>query len=225
MKLLGIEISSSVGSIALEIDGRVAHREISTPREQTEQLLELVHALLSDANLAIDELDGITFGRGPGSFTGLRIAAAVAQGFAVGAGLSLLPVSSLLCLAQRAWRQHGVTRALVCVDAKMSEVYWGEFAVADGVMSPVREERIGAPQDVEAPAAVTWSAVGDGLVAYPEALVAILTAADRTLPELKPHAEDLFPSAHRAWAAGKAVGPHEALPVYLREHTAWRRRS
>jgi tRNA threonylcarbamoyladenosine biosynthesis protein TsaB len=225
MKLLGIETSSTVGSIALEVDGTVEAREIATPREQTDRLLELAHELLVEANLVIGDLDGIAFGREPGSFTGLRIAAAVAQGLAVGGGLPLLPVSSLLCLAQRAWRQHGVTRALVCVDAKMGEVYWGEFAVADGVMGPIGDERIGAPQDVRPPAAVPWSAVGDGLAAHGAALASILSAADRALPELKPGAEDLFPSARRALGAGKAVGPRDALPVYLREHTAWRRGS
>ena len=223
MKLLGIETSSSVGSIALEVDGRTEAREIATPREQTEQLLELAHALLGEANLAIDDLEGIAFGRGPGSFTGLRIAAAVAQGFAVGCELPLLPVSSLLCLAQRAWRQHGVTHALVCVDAKMGEVYWGEFAVANGLMSPIAEVRLGAPQEIAVPSAASWSAVGDGFAAHRDGLAATLGAADRAISDLNPAAEDLFPSARRALAAGKAVGPREALPVYLREHTAWRR--
>jgi tRNA threonylcarbamoyladenosine biosynthesis protein TsaB len=225
MKLLGIETSSSVGSIALEVDGRTDAREIATPREQTSRLLELAHAVLVEANLVIGDLDGIAFGRGPGSFTGLRIAAAVAQGLAVGCGLPLLPVSSLLCLAQRAWREHGITAALVCVDAKMGEVYWGEFALADGVMGSIGDERIGGPQGVRAPTAVSWSAVGDGLAAHRDALAVTLAAADRALPELKPAAQDLFPSAFRALAAGKAVAPQDALPVYLREQTAWRRGS
>jgi tRNA threonylcarbamoyladenosine biosynthesis protein TsaB len=224
MKLLGIETSSSVGSIALDVDGRTKACEIATPREQTEQLLELAHTLLREADLALSDLDGIAFGRGPGSFTGLRIAAAVAQGFAVGSQLPLLPVSSLLCLAQRAWREHGIGHALVCVDAKMGEVYWGEFAVADGLMGVVGEERLGGPQEIRVPA-TSWNAVGDGFISFREGLARALEAADRALPELKPAAEDLFPSARRALAAGKAVGPREALPVYLREHTAWRRGS
>jgi tRNA threonylcarbamoyladenosine biosynthesis protein TsaB len=223
MKLLGIETSSSVGSIALAVNGRVEAREIATPREQTERLLELAHDLLTEAKLGVGELDGVAFGRGPGSFTGLRIAAAVAQGLAVGCGLPLLPVSSLLCLAQGAWRRHGAVHVLVCIDAKMGEVYWGEFAAADGVMGPIGDERIGAPQDVQAPAGTAWSAVGDGLSAHREALAGALVAAERTLPELKPAAEDLFASARLALAAGRAVGPRDALPVYLREHTAWRR--
>jgi tRNA threonylcarbamoyladenosine biosynthesis protein TsaB len=225
MKLLGIETSSSVGSIALEINGRIAAREIATPREQTEQLLELAHELLGEATLGVADIDGIAFGRGPGSFTGLRIAAAVAQGLAVGCGLRLLPVSSLLCLAQRAWRQHGIAHALVCVDAKMGEVYWGEFAVNDGLVSPIGEERLAVAQDISAPTVAGWSAVGDGVAAYRDELAAALAVADRALPDLKPAAEDLFPCARAALAGGRAVGPRDALPVYLREHTAWRRRS
>ena len=92
-------------------------------------------------------------------------------------------------------------------------------------MSPVGSERISAPEDVRAPAASSWSAVGDGEAAHRTALSATFAAADRTLPELKPAAEDLFPSARRALVAGETVGPREALPVYLREHTAWRRGS
>jgi tRNA threonylcarbamoyladenosine biosynthesis protein TsaB len=225
MRLLGIETSSSVGSIALETDGRIAAKQIPTPREQTERLLEHAHELLGDARLAVADLDGITFGRGPGSFTGLRIAAAVAQGLALACHVPLLPVSSLLCLAQRAWRTAGVAHALVCVDAKMGEVYWAEFAVRDGLMSAVGEERLGAPQDVTPPSAASWSAVGDGFAAHGDALAALLAVAGRALPDLKPGAEDLFPSARHALALGRAVGPRDALPVYLREHTAWRRGS
>ena len=223
MKLLGIETSGRVGSVALSVDGRVDEREIATPREQTERLLAVVDELLGRAKLDVAALDGIAFGRGPGSFTGLRVAAAVAQGLAAPARVPLLPVSSLLCLAQRALRCEHVQHAIACVDAHMGEVYWGEFEVRDGVLRAAGPERLGSPSELAAPSGSAWAAVGGGFAAQREALMPVLAKAQRVLPDLEPAAQDLFPAAAEALAAGLAASPREALPVYLREHTAWRR--
>jgi tRNA threonylcarbamoyladenosine biosynthesis protein TsaB len=209
----------------LRIGAEVRSREIATPREQTEQLLRLVHESLATAGLELGALDGITFGRGPGSFTGLRIAAAIAQGLALASGVPLVPVSSLLCLAQTAWRKERVERALVCVDARMGEVYWAEFVTRDGIARAVGAERIGLPGDLAVQGDGLWTAVGDGFASYRDVLAERVAAAQRVLPELKPAAEDLFPHAAAELAAGRSVTPAEALPVYLREHTAWRRSS
>ncbi len=225
MKLLGIETSSSVGSIALRCGDETRVREIATPREQTEQLLPLIHELLAEAGVGLGALDGLAFGRGPGSFTGLRVAAAVAQGLALASSVPLLPVSSLLCLAQTAWRKERVARSLVCVDARMGEIYWAEFAASGGVLGAEGDERLGAPGDLLVPAKRPWAAVGDGFASYRETLAERIAAAERVLPDLKPAAEDLFPQGALDLAAGRSVTPGEALPVYLREHTAWRRSS
>jgi len=222
MKLLGIETSGRVGSIALSIDGRIEAREIANAREQTERLLAVVDDLLAGAGLEVAGLDGIAFGRGPGSFTGLRVAAAVAQGLAVPARVPLLPVSSLHCLAQRALRSERVEHSVACVDAHMGEVYWGEFVLRDGVLRAAGAERLGAPGEL-APPSGSWVAVGSGFAAQREALRGVLANAQRALPELEPAAQDLFPAAAEALAAGRAASPRDALPVYLREHTAWRR--
>ncbi|HET8695856.1 MAG TPA: tRNA (adenosine(37)-N6)-threonylcarbamoyltransferase complex dimerization subunit type 1 TsaB [Gammaproteobacteria bacterium] len=225
MKLLGIETSSALGSIALRLPDGLAVRTIASPREQTERLLGFADELLAEAGLALRELDGIAFGRGPGSFTGLRVAAAMAQGLAVASGVPLLPVSSLQCLAQGAFRTAGVRRALVCVDAHMGEVYWGEFEVRDGQAEPLGPERLAAPAEVMPAVASPWTAVGDGFAAHAAALAAVVASAERVLPEARPLAEDLFAQAELDLAAGHAVGASQALPVYLREHTAWRRSS
>jgi tRNA threonylcarbamoyladenosine biosynthesis protein TsaB len=223
LKLLGIETSGRGGSVALSIDGRVDCREFSTPREQTERLLAVIDELLRAAGLEVAGLDGIAFGRGPGSFTGLRVAAAVAQGLAAPTRVPLLPVSSLLCLAQGAWRLERVEHSVACVDAHMGEIYWGEFEVRGGALRAAGPERLGAPSELAPPAGSDWVAVGGGFAAQREALAAVLAKAQRALPELEPAAEDLFPAAAEALAAGHAASPREALPVYLREHTAWRR--
>jgi len=225
MNLLGIETSSSAGSIALRLPDGIVVRAIATPREQTERLLALADELLTEAGLSLRALDGIAFGRGPGSFTGLRVAAAVAQGLAVASGVPLLPVSSLACIAQGAFRTAGAQRSLVCVNAHMGEAYWGEFEVLDGRAEPIGAERLGAPGEISSPWPSGWTAAGDGFAAHRSALEALAASAERVLPELKPSAEDLFPQAEIDLAAGRAVGAAQALPVYLREHTAWRRSS
>jgi tRNA threonylcarbamoyladenosine biosynthesis protein TsaB len=225
VKLLGLETSSAIGSVALTTPADTRVRTIATPREQTERLLALTDELLVAACLGLDDLDGIAFGRGPGSFTGLRVSVAVAQGLAAAAGVPLLPVSSLLCLAERAWREHGCEHALLCVDAHMGEVYWAEARRVAGAVVIVGAERLTAPAAVAMPAEPGWVAVGGGFAAHAEALAGHRGAAARVLDALQPSAEYLFPQATLDLAAGRVAAPGAALPVYLREQTAWKRSS
>jgi tRNA threonylcarbamoyladenosine biosynthesis protein TsaB len=225
MNLLGFETSSTRGSVALATPQALRVREIETPRDQTERMLALTDELLAEAQIALADLDGIAFGRGPGSFTGLRVSVAVAQGLAAVTAAPLLPVSSLACLAQGCWREHGFARGVVATDAHMGEVYWAEFAVHDGLAAIVGEERLGAPGEVAAPTGEDWCAAGNAFAAHADALAAVRRSAARVLPELVPSAQDLFPAARRDLAAGRGAAPDAARPVYLREHTAWRRTS
>lgn len=225
MKLLGLETSSAQGSVALKTHAGLAVRSIATPREQTEQVLQLAHELLTAAGLTVAELDGITFGCGPGSFTGLRVSVAVAQGLGAVGNVPLLPVSSLLCLAERAWQEQRCERALLCIDAHMGEVYWAESERCEGLVGIIGPERLARPSDVTAPRGADWAAVGGGFVAHAAALAGPLEAAARAFTALQPSAEYLFPQAERDFAAGRHVAPEAALPVYLREHTAWKRSS
>jgi tRNA threonylcarbamoyladenosine biosynthesis protein TsaB len=225
VNLLGLETSSAVGSVALATAAGVEVREIATAREQTERVLALVDELLGAAGLALRALDGIAFGRGPGSFTGLRVSAAIAQGLGAASGVPLLPVSSLLCLAERAWREWGSQRCLVCVDAHMGEVYWAESGCHGGVVALVGPEHLSAPAEVVALEGTGWFAVGSGFVGAAEALAAPRLAAARVLGTLQPSAVDLFPQAARDLTAGRGVAATAALPVYLRGEGAWRRNS
>jgi tRNA threonylcarbamoyladenosine biosynthesis protein TsaB len=225
VNLLALETSSSTGSVAVETPAGLLVRELGSPREQTEQIIALTDELLGVACIGLPDLDGIVFGRGPGSFTGLRVSVAVAQGLAAVAEVPLLPVSSLLCIAERGWRELGCEHALVCVDAHMGEVYWGHFARRDGVVGIVGDERLGAPADVASPAGVHYYALGSGFAAHAEPLAAAAGAAARVVPGLTPSAVDLLPQAKRDLIAGRTAAAATALPVYLREHTAWRRSS
>jgi len=225
MNLLAFETSSRIGSVALDTPAGLTVRELGIPREQTERLLASTDELLAAAGVDLKSLDGIAFGRGPGSFTGLRVSAAVAQGLAAVSGVPLLPVSSLLALAERAWQEARCERALVCVDAHMGEVYSCVAERRGDFIEIVGEERLGAPADVRPPLASPWCAVGSGFAAHAEALAAVARGATIMLPELVPSAAALLPRARRDLAAGRVTAPSAALPVYLREHTAWRRSS
>jgi tRNA threonylcarbamoyladenosine biosynthesis protein TsaB len=139
MNLLAFE--TSCGWARWPSEGGVLVRELGSPREQTERLLATTDELLAAAGIDLKTLDGIAFGRGPGSFTGLRVSAAVAQGLGAASGVPLLPVSSLLCLAERAWHEAPFERALVCVDAHMGEVYWAIAECRGGAIEIVGDER------------------------------------------------------------------------------------
>jgi tRNA threonylcarbamoyladenosine biosynthesis protein TsaB len=221
--LLAIETSSTVGSLAVLRDGTVRERFIATPRAQTEQLLPLIEELLTEADSTVAALDAIVFGRGPGSFTGLRIAAAVAQGLALAARKPVLAVSSLAAVAQHAWEAASVERSLVCIDARMGEVYFGCYELHDGVARAHGPEQVGAPETMGVPEWRHWTALGAGFTVYAEALAHVARRAAAVMPDLEPRARDLLPIAAADWAAGRAVPAAAALPTYLRDASAWKR--
>ena len=221
--LLAIETSGVLGSVAVARGGSVFERFIATPREQSELLLPLIAELLAQAELDVRSLDAIVFGRGPGSFTGLRLAAATAQGLALSADRPVIAVSSLAAAAQRAWEATGAERALVCVDAHMGEVYWGCFEVRQGLAEPRGAERIGLPETVTMPEWGPWTALGTGFAAYPEALAPLVRGAARVIADLPARARDLLPPAAKDWREGRVTRAAGAVPTYLRDASAWRR--
>lgn len=223
MNVLGIEMSSERGSVALLHGSEIVERTIATPREQTARLLDLTDELLAGAGLVLRDLDGIAFGRGPGSFTGLRVSAAVAQGWALGTGIPLVPVSSLAALAQGAWRTERITHSLIAVDARMGEIYCGEYAIEAGLAVARRPEALVQPAALEAPGGTGWAALGNGFATYRDVLSPLAARAVHVLAAAEPAARDLFPHAAADLAAGRTTPVEQALPVYLRGATAWRR--
>lgn len=127
MRILAIDTATEACSAALWNDGTLsAHFEIC-PREHTQRILPLVQDVLNESGTLLTELDALAFGRGPGSFTGVRIGIGIAQGLALGAELPMIGVSTLATMAQGAWRKTGATRVLAAIDARMGEVYWAEY--------------------------------------------------------------------------------------------------
>lgn len=228
MKLLALDTASAQCSAALLQDDQAIARATPTARDHAALILPMIDALLAEAGLTLRQLDGIAFGRGPGSFTGLRIAASVTQGLAAGADLPVLPVSDLRALAAQARRLLPRTgqpgrHILGCMDARMGEVYWGVFEDADG-LPPVMQW----PEAVMAPAAVPdelravlGGAAGRALAAYPALPERLGLQASACLPEAEPHALDIAQLAAADLLRGADwQDAAAAQPVYLRNQVA-----
>jgi len=222
LKLIALETATEGCSAALFIEGDVAERFELAPRRHTELILPMVEALLADAGLQMQDLDAVAFGRGPGSFTGVRIATAVAQGLAFGADLPLVPVSTLAALAQGAVTAADGADILAVIDARMNEVYVGQFTVnAEGLVEQVIEERVCAAEQVTLAGRSPVLGVGSGFGSYGETLAAVLSERLISVqPAALPRAADVVRLAVAQFRAGQMVSPEQALPVYLRDNVA-----
>jgi tRNA threonylcarbamoyladenosine biosynthesis protein TsaB len=227
VKLLAIDTATENCSASLLTDGSVRVREIEMERGHAERILPMIDDLLSEAGITLHDLDAIAFGRGPGSFTGVRLAVTVTQGLAFGAGLGVVPISDLRAVAQRAFRADPtITRVLVCNDARMSEVYWACFERGgDGLARLEGEEHVSKPSEVKLPAAwSTATAVGRGFLAYADALLAAVPGAaplaSPPLLQLLPHATDVALLAAPELAGGRLIPAESATPIYLRDNVA-----
>jgi tRNA threonylcarbamoyladenosine biosynthesis protein TsaB len=223
MRILALDSATEACSAALLSDGGVDERYEVIGRGHAERLLPMADELLRAAGIAARDLDAVAFGRGPGGFTGLRIAAGIAQGLAAGGNCRVVPVSNLAAVAAGAARVHGAKRVLACLDARMGEVYWAAFDTSGAVPVPQSDERVTVPDRVALPAGVGWFGAGHGFGAYAglaAQLAPQLSGCDATL---LPRAQDIARIAAVELAAGRAVDPAQALPVYLRDEVVHRR--
>jgi tRNA threonylcarbamoyladenosine biosynthesis protein TsaB len=153
VKILALDTATENCSAALFLDGAIIARERRLAQGHAGQILPMVDEVLAEAGVGLGALSAIAFGRGPGAFTGVRLAASVTQGLAFGAGIPVVPVSDLRALAQRALAvDPAVQRVLACTDARMREVYWGCFERLDGLAAPACDEQLSAPEAVRLPA-------------------------------------------------------------------------
>ena len=221
MKILALDTSTEACSAAVYADKQVYAQFALTPREHTRLILPMVEKVLGDADLRLQDVDAIAVGRGPGAFTGIRIGVGVAQGLAMAADKPVLPISTLAALAQQAYVQQGATQVLAALDARMQEVYWGQYSLKDGIMQLQGEEQVCAPTNTPIPESSAWFASGHGWSAYAEVLQGRfadkLSGIDTAA---LPNAEFMLPLAIADWQAGKAVPPEDAQPVYLRNKIA-----
>ena len=223
-KILAVDSSAGACSVAVYGEGICVEEFVLSPREHTRKILPMVDSVLAAQNLSLQEIDCIAFGRGPGSFTGLRIAAGVVQGLAFGANLPIVPVSSLAAMAQ-GWisEQAQPCEEMICVafDARMSEVYFASFQSEGGYSQLVSDELVGKPGKIE-------------LHDLTQPIVALGSGwnYDELLPdssclvkdcERQVRALDVAMLGERQYLAGQSMSPELAVPVYLRNEISWKK--
>jgi tRNA threonylcarbamoyladenosine biosynthesis protein TsaB len=222
VKLLALDTSTELCSAALWLDGALITREASRERGHSELILPMIEQLLQQAGVALVQLDAIAFGRGPGAFTGVRLAAGVAQGLAFAVDLPLMPISDLRALAAQVLLAGAPRRTLICQDARMDEVYWGCFERPGDAVGALGPEAVAAPAKVMLPPAWDGAAVsgaGSGFAAYAAPLAAVAGQLTAIWPELRPRAREIARLAADDGLAS-AIPAEQAQPVYLRDDVA-----
>lgn len=219
MILLAFELSTEHCSVALLEDGELAQLAEMGNRP-SRRILAMADELLASAERHVTELDAIAFGRGPGAFTGLRIAAGVAQGLAFGADVPVVPVSSLAALAQRALEDHGCEQVLAVLDARMDEIYAGGYRKGpNGLVHNVLEDALLPPDHLVIPGEGEWTGAGPGWQAYPQ----LQALVPQIFSDVVPDAAAVARLGAVIMAAGGAVAAEDAAPVYLRDTVAWQK--
>ena len=224
MKLLALDTSSLACSVALQVDGQVFDRHEEQAREHTRLLVPMIEEVLEQGGVTLSELDAIVLGNGPGSFIGMRIAASAAQGLAYGAGLRIVPVSSLLAVAAEVMTVDGASHVAVCQDAHMNEVYLGLYRCDDGLPVTVGAERLQGQDKIaelqNEPGRFT--SAGFGWQRYPALFEVNKDLLAATSAVQQPSARFLLPSGRALLESGAAVEPQDLVPAYLRQTVAQR---
>ena len=220
-RILALDTATENCSVALWLDSDLRMRARISARQHADLLLGMVDELLGEASLALSDLTCLAFGRGPGGFTGVRIATSVAQGLALGADLPVMPVSDLQALAWCAWQRHGWQRVLVAMDARMGELYTLPCELdAQGRVLAMGEEQVLPPAQLQLPPG-TWCGAGRGWAAHADALGGLIGRLNGVDDSLYPDAAAVASLAALALGDGAAgLDVADACPVYLRDRVA-----
>lgn len=217
MKILALETSTEYCSVALSLAGKIIERFELVGQKHSELLITMIDGVLRDANLKLTDLDGIAYGAGPGSFTGVRIACGVTQGLALGANLPVFGVSTLQALAQAA--QH--TRVIAALDARMGEIYHAVYEVRDGSWHTVSEPCLCKAEYAPLVEGDDWLGVGSAFATYGAALQQRYVGQLRGVEGAAvPHAAAIVELAATGFAQGAGVDAALAQPLYLRDKVA-----
>lgn len=217
MKILAFETSTEYCSVALHLDGRTLAKEILAHHQHSELLLSMVHDILAEAELTLAQLDGIAFGAGPGSFTGLRIACGVAQGLAFATDLPVTGISTLEAVAQKIGQQNVV----VALDARMGEIYHAAYKKAVHGWIPISAPTLCKPMQAPLLSGSYWVGGGSGFDLYHKELS--MRYSDNIIQintGLYPHAREIIELAIPRMTDESNKNPANAAPIYIRNKVA-----
>ncbi|RYY76094.1 MAG: tRNA (adenosine(37)-N6)-threonylcarbamoyltransferase complex dimerization subunit type 1 TsaB [Gammaproteobacteria bacterium] len=225
-KILALDASTDACSVAIHIDGHERHIFELAAKSHTQRLLPMVDEILSAENCKLQDLDAIAFGRGPGSFTGLRICMGIVQGLAFGANLPVIPISTLQAMARGFIAENPQTSlpVMVALDARMEEIYWGLFS-PEKIPQVLSEEYVMKPLDVVVHPIVAnlskkFIAVGPGW----HYLDLHDCAPEQQIQYVHPNAKDILTLALEEYQRGNSISILDAQPVYLRDSVSWKKR-
>jgi tRNA threonylcarbamoyladenosine biosynthesis protein TsaB len=223
MNILIIDTATEACSVALEINKHVFNRFEICPQQHSQRILPMIDEVLKEANVSLMDLDYLAFGRGPGSFTGVRIATGVLQGLALGTGHQVVGISTLAAMAQQAYAQNKSEYVCAAIDARMSEVYFGQYRLQQNVMTLMGEEKVLPPEQGATLLSESFETegVGTGWQAYPE--LNVMDKVDVLFDILYPNALYMLPLAKALIADGQAVEVDDIQPVYLRDKVTWKK--
>lgn len=218
VKLLAFDTSSNTCSVAILNNSSIHTISKIESKQQGKLILPLIEALLKEVSLTLEELDGIAYGCGPGSYTGIRIACSVAQGIALANQCPIIPISSLAAMAQTAYGVHHWEQVLVALDAHMGEIYWAKYHVGkSGLVELQGKEAVSKPEQVHIEDPENWYGIGSAWDKYGEI---VLNSSPKQLKSIN---NSIFPSAEAILELAKVqylqknwVSPSNAIPVYLR---------
>lgn len=221
MKILAIDTATEACSAALYVDGEISSEYKLAPREHTQLILPMIDRLLTDAGLVVNQLDALSFARGPGAFTGVRIAAGIIQGLSYAAEIPVVPVSTLAAIAAGVYYEHGHKEVLSAIDARMGEVYWGAYHIEEDSVSLIDNELVCSVENLPDQLSKNWVGAGTGWSEYSELLKSRFKIEEDLIYEnYLPSAEIIVKLAVQDFKLNKQMSAHQAQPVYLRDNVA-----
>ncbi|MFT7373645.1 MAG: tRNA threonylcarbamoyladenosine biosynthesis protein TsaB [Oleiphilaceae bacterium] len=228
--ILALDTSSDYCSVSLYSKGKLSSQSELAPRSHTQLLLPMAKQIVENAELQLKDLDAIAFGCGPGSFTGLRIAAGVAQGLAYGLGCSVFPISNLQAMALQCYKQSGQKNVLVALDARMNEVYWSvvQINVSEQVatVETIGSEHVSTPETVfllDDSESEQFAGIGSGFDFFKRFPIEIQQRVNCLDSNARPKADEICALALHAIQQGKSGELKDAMPSYIRDKVTWQK--
>lgn len=225
LTLLALDTATEACSVALKYQHQISSLDEVSPRSHTQRILPMVDELLKKAGIGLNHVDYLVFGRGPGSFTGVRVGVSVAQGLAMGANLPVVAVSNLTAMAEEAYQTFGATEVIALIDARMNEVYFSQLSRTEQSWQTRVEEQVCSPEKAIAQFQLqdNLHIVGTGWAAYP-AFADLQKNQAFSPPQITlPSARFMLPLAEQQIAKGQSQTAFEIEPVYLRNEVTWQK--
>lgn len=220
--ILAIDTSTEACSVALLYQNEITHDFLISARDHTKQILPMVDNILKQSDCLLSQVDAIAFGQGPGSFTGVRIGIGVAQGLALGIDRPMIGVSTLMTLAQGALRLNQAKNVIAAIDARMNEVYLGQYQYVNDQWQDMIDECVIAPEKVadkvKRKCTDDYYSAGTGWQTYQDMLTGI-----KRSELLLPHAQDLIVIANQKWQGQEFINVEDVEPTYLRNEVTWKK--